>query len=109
MFYNQQSTGTLLCDKQEFHQNSFFPVGLKLWNTLDDSFKPVTTLSSTGDRHWNWIHSKMQINCSPLKEHLAHSLHVIENSTCDCGFSVENNFYFLLEYRLLLKIGSQCL
>ena len=29
--------------------------------------------------------------------------------TCDCGFSVENNFYFLLEYRLLLKIGSQCL
>ena len=51
----------------------------------------------------------MWINCSPLKEHLAHSLHVIENSTCDCGFSVENNFYFLLEYRLLLKIGSQCL
>ena len=40
----------------------------------------------------------MGINCSPLKEHLAHNLHVIENSTCDFGFSVENNFYFLLEY-----------
>ena len=102
MFYNQQSTGTLLFSmtNKNFILNSFFPVGIKLWNTLDDSFKCVATLSSTGDRHWNLVHSKMRINCSPLKEHLTHNLHVIENSTCDCGFSVENNFYFLLEYRL---------
>ena len=53
-----------------------------------------------GDRYWNVIHSKMRMNCSPLKEHLAHNLHVIENSTYECGLSVENNSHFLLEYRL---------
>ena len=42
----------------------------------------------------------MRMSCSPLKEHLAHNLHVIENSTCDCGLSVENNSHFLLECRL---------
>ena len=42
----------------------------------------------------------MQMNCSPLKEHLAHNLHVIENSTYDCGLSVETNSHFLLECRL---------
>ena len=40
------------------------------------------------------------MNCSPLKEHLAHNLHVIENSACDCGLSVKNNSHFLLECRL---------
>ena len=40
------------------------------------------------------------MNCSPLKEHLANNLHVIENSTCDCGLLVENNSHFLLECRL---------
>ena len=40
------------------------------------------------------------MNCSPLKKHLAHNLHVIENSTCDCGLSVQNNFHFLLDRRL---------
>ena len=50
-----------------------------------------------GDRYWNVIHSKMRMSCSPLKEHLAHNLHVIENSTCDCGLSVENNYHFFLE------------
>ena len=40
------------------------------------------------------------MNCSPLKEHLAHNLHVIENTTCDCGLSIENNSHFLLECRL---------
>ena len=40
------------------------------------------------------------MNCSPLKEHLAHNLHVIENSTCDCGLLVENNSHFLIECRL---------
>ena len=53
-----------------------------------------------GDRYWNVIHSKMRMNCSPLKEHLAHNLHVIENSTCDCVLSVETNSHFLLECRL---------
>ena len=102
MFYNQQSTGTLLFSmtNKNFIKIHSFLLGIKLWNTLDDSFKRVTTLSSTGDRYWNLIHSKMRINCSPLKEHLAHNLHVIENSTCDCGLSVENNSYFLLECRL---------
>ena len=105
--------------------SKFIPVGIKLWNTLDDPFKHVNTLSSfkvllvkrnisvatkqlnlrkklfyIGDRHWNVIQSKMRMNCSPLKEHLAHNLHVIENSTCDCGLSVENNSHFLLECRL---------
>ena len=41
--------------KQEFHQNSFYPVGINLWNALDASFKHVNTLSSTGDRYWNLI------------------------------------------------------
>ena len=27
----------------KWHQNSFFPVGIKLWNALDDSFKHVNT------------------------------------------------------------------
>ena len=40
------------------------------------------------------------MNCSPLKEHLAHNLHVIENSTCNCHLSVETNSHFLLECRL---------
>ena len=31
----------------------------------------------------------MRMNCSPLKEHLAHNFHVIQNSICDCGLSVE--------------------
>ena len=109
----------------KWHQNSFFPVGIKLWNALDDSFTHVSTLSSfqallvkrnisvatkqfmlrkklfcIGDRYWDVIHSKMRMSCSPLKEHLAHNLHVIENSTCDCGLSVENNSHFLLECRL---------
>ena len=104
------------------HQNSFFPVGIKLWNELDISFKQANTLSSfksllrkrnfsgnvkqlklkqkiycLGDRYWNVIHSKMRMNCSFLKDHLANQLHVIENSTCDCGGSVESNSHFLLE------------
>ena len=45
----------------------------------------------------------MRMNCSPLKEHLANSLHVIQNSTCDCGLSVENNTHFLLECRLFTQ------
>ena len=45
----------------------------------------------------------MRINCSPLKEHLANSLHVIQNSTCDCGLSVENNTPFLIECRLFTQ------
>ena len=42
----------------------------------------------------------MRMSCSPLKEHLVHNLHVIENSTCDCGLSVESNSHFLLKCRL---------
>ena len=53
-----------------------------------------------GDRYCNVKHSKMRMNCSPLKEHRAHNLHVIENSTYDCGLSVEKNSHFLLECRL---------
>ena len=104
----------------KWHQNSFFPVGIKLWNALDDSFKHVSTLSSfkpllikrnisvatkqlklrkklfcIGDRYWNVIHSRMRMSCS-----LTHNLHVIENSTCECGLSAENNSHFLLECRL---------
>ena len=107
------------------HQNSFFPVGIKLWNELDISFKQANTLLSfksllrkrkgsvnvkhlklrqklfgLGDRYWNITHSKMRMNCSFLKDHLAKHLHVIENSICDCGISVENNSHFLLECRL---------
>ena len=86
MFLSTKYT-TLLYDKQEFHQNSFFPVGIKLWNALDDSLKCVNTLSSfkallvkrnisvatkllklrkklfcTGDRclYWNVIHPKLK-------------------------------------------------
>ena len=40
------------------------------------------------------------MNCSPFNKHLAYNLHVIENPTCDCGLSVENNCHFLLECRL---------
>ena len=29
----------------KWHQNSFFPVGIKSWNALDDSFKHVTLSS----------------------------------------------------------------
>ena len=101
-------------------------VGIKLWCALDDPFKHVNTLSSfkallvkrnisvatkqlklrkklfcIGDRYWNVIHSKMRMSCSPLKEHLAHNLHVIE--TCDCGLLVENNSHFLLECRLYIQ------
>ena len=54
-------------DNLSRNQNSFFPVGIKLWNTLDNSFKHVNTLSSTGDGYYNLIHSKMRLNCSPLK------------------------------------------
>ena len=43
------------------------------------------------------------MNCSPRKEHLANSLHIIQNSTCDCGLSVENNTHFLLECRLFTQ------
>ena len=53
-----------------------------------------------GDGYWNVIPSKMRMNCSPLKEDLAHNLHIIENSTCDCGLSVDTNSHFLLECRL---------
>ena len=57
-------------------------------------------LFGLGDRYWNITHSKMRMNCSFLKDHLAKHLHVIENSICDCGISVENNSHFLLECRL---------
>ena len=104
------------------HQNSFFPVGIKLWNELDNSLKQANTLLSfksllhkrnilvnakqfklrqklycLGDRYWNAIHSRMRMHCSPLKDHLVKNLHVIENPTCDCGISVEDNSHFLLE------------
>ena len=39
----------------------------------------------------------MRMTCSFLKDHLAKHLHVIENPTCDCGSSTEDNSHFLLE------------
>ena len=112
----------------KWHQNSFIPIGIELRNEIDNLIKNENSLSSfkallykrkylgnlkqlkfrrnlfcISDRYWNMIHSKMRMNCSPLTEHLANSLHVIQNSTCDCGLSVEKNTHFLLECRLFTQ------
>ena len=55
-------------------------------SVVTKQLKLIKKLFCIGDRYWNVIHSKMRMNCSPLKEHLAHNLHVIENSTCDWPF-----------------------
>ena len=74
-----------------------------IWVILIKQLKFRKNLFCIGDRYWNVIHFKMQMNCSPLKEHLANSLHVLQNSTCDFGLSVESNTHFVLECRLFTQ------
>ena len=53
-----------------------------------------------GPRKYNIIRAKLKPNCSALKEHLCHYLHVMDSSQCPCGSHIETIFHYFFECTL---------
>ena len=84
-----------------------------MWNNLDKKFKSVPSLSlfksniKSGEkprkifineeRFINVMHSRLRMGCSPLKSHLCLIMHVIDDSTCECGALIESPRHYFLE------------
>ena len=93
--------------------NSYFPSMVKKWNSLDNGMKFIGSLQDfkrklkendrkvpdyyyTGDRYSQTMHSRLRMECSPLRSHL-HNMHIIENKNCDCGHHTEDASHFFFE------------
>ena len=54
--------------------------------------------------------AKMRIGCSLLNYDLYHNLHVVDSSTCRCGYHIENTYHYFFEcplYELPRRIMQQ--
>ena len=93
-------------------KNSFYPQTIDDYNNLPphiqsaesiNSFKlllkPKTKKKSwyyVGDRKESIIQAQIRMNCSPLKIHL-HSLNIIPECKCECGYVRETTYHYILE------------
>jgi hypothetical protein len=95
--------------------NSFFPAATRLWNETSLEMKNLPSVSAFkaaharlrtkpnplvyyGGRLEACMQARMRIRNSPLKDHLANELHVIDNPLCDCGSgAIENVDHFFFE------------
>ena len=93
------------------YQKSFLPNVINLWNNLDADvvncddlctfksriIKPdkCNVLYMHGSRTISIVHAQLRMECSILNAHL-HSLHVLDDPGCACGFRCEDNKHFLI-------------
>ena len=85
---NPQNLASIQC-RTTYHQNSFFPSCVRLWNSLLRNIKESKSLSSfknalssnyipskvpsyyyTGSRHAQVLHARLRMRCSGLQQHL---------------------------------------
>ena len=115
------------------YQNSFFPVAMETWNNLDTSLinspsvsflkkklytKPTSTTHNffkySLPRKLNIILTQIRNNASNLNGDKFKD-HLIENSSCECGFVNENAHHFFFDCPLynnhrhiLIPISNIC-
>ena len=108
---NREDLRTLRCNTKLL-SNSFFPSYVKKWNSLDENVKSIGSIHDfkrelkkddtktpsyyyTGDRYAQTLHSRLRMNCSPLKNDL-YEMHIIDTKTCECGHHTEDAEHYLL-------------
>ena len=113
--YNLRNSENLVLPfcRLENTRNSFFPTTIKEWNNLDATIKSSETLSKFkvnlrnklgtvpdyyyhGERRYNIILTRLRNSCSNLNYDLFR-FNITDNSTCDCGAPIENNYHFFFE------------
>jgi hypothetical protein len=100
--------------KTEGFKNSFFPLAINYWNSLEDSTRESENINFFkskicpkrnsnhfkllyyGERWPNIHHARIRMGCSRLNHHLHRTLHVIDSSECACGYPTENPEHFFL-------------
>jgi hypothetical protein len=102
------------------YSHSFIPTSITEWNTLNDNIKNVENLHAFkqlimpknyknmlyyyGSRRENIILSRIRIGCSGLNSDLHRNLHVIDDSSCKCGYKIENSLHYFFHCPLYQNI-----
>ena len=109
---NREALQTYKITKTQFTK-TFFPTMVRKWNFLDNDIKYIGSIHDLkhklkqtdkrmplyyycADRYSQVLHSRMRMECSPLKSDLF-NMHIIESKECDCGHHTENSKHFFLE------------
>ena len=109
--------------RTELMKQSFFPSSTLAWNNLDDvtksapsiiqfkrklAFNDVTVpkLYYTENRFSEIIHCKIRLQISDLNDHLFHR-HLRDDSTCECGYQIENAHHFFFDCPLHIQARRQ--
>ena len=97
----------------ESFKRSFFPIAVRLWNSLTvttrDSpslahFKTIlykdidvcNVLFYYGERWASVHHARIRMRCSKLNADLCYKLHVLDNPACSCGHPLEDCNHFFM-------------
>ena len=109
--------------RTELMKNSFFPSATVAWNNLNDRTKLANSLSQfkrmlayndvttpkiyyADNRQLEIIHCKIRLEISDLNNHL-YKRHLRDDSTCECGFQIENSKHFFFDCPLHLQARRQ--
>ena len=112
------------CRTEKF-KRSLIPSCIGLWNKLDSRIRNIKSsnefkieigtglnksieLYNYGQRKENVIHAQMRMLCSNLRAHLKH-LHVVDDATCICSQSVEDNYHFFFSCPLYVQCRADML
>lgn len=92
-------------------KKSFVNSAITKWNSLPDSVKEIKDINKFmkvikppskpnrlyyhGHRNLNILLARLRMKCSPLNSHL-HALHVIDNPSCNCGYTNEDSDHYFL-------------
>jgi hypothetical protein len=101
------------------YSKSFFPYAIKLWNSIPDDIRSANSLSTFksklnppkspmtiyyyGKRWANVHHARLRMKYSALNDDLCNRLHVINDSSCKCGFNIEDANHFIRDCPLYDK------
>jgi hypothetical protein len=94
------------------YKDSFFPDTLRIWNMLPHEQRSLSTYEAfctslgkpdkiperfyRGNRRSQILHTRIRLQCSPLKSHL-YNKSIVESPNCECGEGSESAKHFLLE------------
>ena len=102
------------CRTERF-KKSFFPVTTCLWNSLDDEFRDIQSLSkfksclqdffdiSTYEKRYDYaldryssiLHTRLRLNCCALNYYLF-KINCVTSPACDCGFNYKSVIHYFL-------------
>jgi hypothetical protein len=97
--------------KLSVYARSFFPVAIKLWNSLPFETRELPTIRSFKNelnpknfrmplyyygKRWPGVHhARMRMGCSALNYDLHYNLHVRDDKSCACGWFRENYIHYV--------------